>query len=162
MPALSFRLVTFLQAEAPKPTHDTAAGAADDKAASEVKEKNKAADAATKMAKKATGDQEKKMKASAAEAQEKVATQKATAAKEAKEKSDEAKQKAAAVLAASKENSVENMHGIEVKYKEKVDKVDTQLDQQKAGIRAQKKADVGAIKAAARKDGGHVADIGTR
>ena len=74
------------------------------------------------------------MKASAAEAQEKVATQKATAAKEAKEKSDEAKQKAAAVLAASKEKSVENMHGIEVKYKEKVDKVDTQLDQQKAGI----------------------------
>ena len=47
-----------------------------------------------------------------------------------------------------------------MKYKEKVDKVDTQLDQQKAGIRAQKKADVGAIKAAARKDGGHVADIG--
>ena len=54
MPALSFRLVTFLQAEAPKATPDAAAGAADDKAASEVKEKNKAADAATKMAKKAT------------------------------------------------------------------------------------------------------------
>ena len=100
------------------------------------------------------------MKASAAEALQKAASQAATAANEGQEKAKEGREKAAVALTAAKDKSVTNLNDIEIRYKEKVEKVDNKLDEDKTSIRTQKKAAVGDIKKTARAAGGHVADVG--